>query len=96
MEFQRFEFRVALSDLSDFSLSFLLHFLDSLIFIKVLNFRFDKLSGVSQESGLAYIKVCCVHITVHDIFFDGPVEENRLLHNVANVLPQLLNVVILD
>lgn len=70
--------------------------LSTLLFVKLLEVRFDERKRVGLLADAADIRITGGGLTVQNVVFYRLVEENGLLHDVANLAAEGLDVVFLN
>ena len=65
-------------------------------FVQIFNVRLDELQSVGLLTGTAHFEVGRILLAVLDVLLDGLIEQDGLLHHVADLVAQLLDVVVVD
>lgn len=67
-----------------------------LVGTQVFEVAFDELKGVCSFSHLMDLWVTGVKLAVEDVILDGCIEQQRLLHDIPNLLPKACHIIIVE
>lgn len=65
-----------------------------LVRAKVFKVALNKLESISCFGHLVDLGIACVRFAIENVILDGCIEQQRLLHDVSNLLPEACNIIL--